>query len=201
MIFTLGFSMPSPPKLQKNATCPNFDRFSSRYARTGAEAAFSELVRRHVQLVYGTALRLVRNPQFAEDLTQEVFLLLARKAPTLVRHPTICGWLHLTARNLATKSIRSEARRRIREEEVADMEESRNEDALISWEELAPRVDELLGKLSEPDREALLLRFFQNKSAREMAEMLSLSAEAAQKRVTRALARLRACGRVLVARR
>ncbi len=170
----------------------NEQQLLTEYARNGAEAAFSELVQRHVQLVYGTALRLVRNPQLAEDLTQEVFLLLARKAPSLVRHPTLCGWLHLTARNLATKSIRSEARRRIREEEVADMEESRNEDALISWEELEPRVDELLGKLSEPDREALLLRFFRNKSAREMAEMLSLSADAAQKRVTRALERLRA---------
>src|SRR5436305_6315230 len=93
------------------------------YAGTQSEIAFSELVRRHVDFVYSAALRMVRDPHLAEDVTQGVFMALAQNAPRLTRHPVLSGWLHRTAQNLAVKTIRSDVRRRAREEEAATMNE------------------------------------------------------------------------------
>ena len=159
------------------------------YAERRSEAAFAELVRRHIDLVHSAALRMLNDPHLAKDVTQGVFIALAKDAGKLTDHPVLSGWLHRTARNIAAQTIRTEVRRRTREKEAAVMNESQESDA--PWEEIAPQLDAALAELSEPDRDAVLLRYFENKPAQEMATILGISAEAAQKRVSRAVERLR----------
>jgi len=161
------------------------------YGERRREAAFDELVRRHVDLVYSAALRMVREASLAEDVTQGVFLALARSAGQLTAHPVLAGWLHRTAQNLAANAVRSEVRRRAREQQAAAMNDLLSPEPGVGWEEIAPHLDAALGELSEPDRDAVLLRYFERKSAREMAQTLGTSEEAAQKRVGRAVERLR----------
>ncbi len=161
------------------------------YAANRSEAAFAELTGRHVDLVYSAAMRLVRDAHLAKDVTQGVFLALAQNAPQLTDRAVIASWLHFTTRNLAVKTIRSDARRRAREQEAAAMNELLASQTEASWEQIAPQLDDALVELSEPDRDAVVLRYFQRKSAEEMAAILGISAEAAQKRVNRAVERLR----------
>jgi RNA polymerase sigma factor (sigma-70 family) len=161
----------------------------SDYAGQRTETAFAELVRRHVDFVYSAAVRMVRDAHLAEDVTQGVFVALAQNARQLTDRPVLSGWLHRTAQNLAANVVRADVRRRVREQEAAAMNELIAPDA--SWEHLAPQLDAALGELAEPDRDALLLRYFERKSAQEMAQILGISDEAAQKRVTRAVERLR----------
>ena len=161
------------------------------YAGRRSEAAFAELARRHVDLVYSAALRMVRDAHLAEDVTQAVFVALSKNAGLLADRPVLSGWLHRTAQNLAAKVVRSEVRRRAREQEAVAMNELLATEPDATWEYIAPYLDDALGELSEPDRDALLLRYFERKSAREMAQALGVSEEAAQKRVNRAVERLR----------
>ena len=160
------------------------------YAEGRSEAAFAELARRHVDLVYSAAVRILRDADLAKDVTQGVFLALAQNAPQLTDRAVIASWLHFTTRNLAVKTIRSDARRRAREQEAAAMNATQTHKT-DDWEHIAPQLDDVLVELSEPDRDAVVLRYFQRKSAEEMAEILGISAEAAQKRVNRAVERLR----------
>jgi len=163
----------------------------SAYADQKSEPAFAELVRRYINLVYSAALRMSADQHLAEDVTQRTFAALAKKAHELSARPILSGWLHRTAQNIAAESIRTEVRRRAREHEAAAMNTTPDSpDA--RWEEIAPHLDAAVGDLSDPDRDAVLLRYFQNKSAREMAAALGITDEAAQKRVNRAVERLRA---------
>jgi RNA polymerase sigma factor (sigma-70 family) len=161
------------------------------YAERQSETAFAELVRRHVDLVYSAALRMVGDPHLAKDVTQAVFVALAQNARQLTDHPVFSGWLHRTAQNIASKIVRTDVRRRAREQEAAAMNELLSAEPNIVWEHIAPHLDAALGELSEPDRDALFLRYFEHKSAREMAQTLGTSEDAAQKRVNRAVERLR----------
>src|SRR3974390_2614235 len=161
------------------------------YASQRSESAFGELVRRHVNLVYSAALRMVSEPHSAEDVTQAVFGALAQNAARLAKHPVLSGWLHCTTRNLAAKSIRTDIRRRAREQEAAVMKQMQCSDPEASWEEVAPHLDAALGELASADREAVLLRYFESKSASEIGQVLGISDDAAQKRVSRAVERLR----------
>jgi RNA polymerase sigma factor (sigma-70 family) len=161
------------------------------YAGRQWEAAFAELVRRHVDFVHSAARRMVCDAHLAEDVTQSVFAALAQNARQLAGHPVLSGWLHRTAQNLAANVVRSEVRRRAREQEAAAMNELLAAAAEPRWEQIAPHLDAALGELSEADRDAVLLRYFEKKSAGEMAQILGVSADAAQKRVSRAVERLR----------
>jgi len=161
------------------------------FAGTRSETAFTELVGRHVNLVYSAALRMVCDAHLAEDVTQGVFVALAQNAARLTHRAVLSGWLHRTAQNLAANTVRSEVRRRCREQEAATMNELLTSEPEASWEELAPHLDAALGELNEADRDALLLRYFEKKSAPEIAALLGIRHEAAQKRVTRAVERLR----------
>ena len=161
------------------------------YAEKRSEAAFAELVRRHIDLVHTAALRMVADTHLAEDVTQGAFLALAKNASQLLDHPVLAGWLHRTAQNLAANAVRTDVRRRVREQEAAAMNELLSKTPDPSWEHIAPHLDCALGELAEPERDVVLLRYFQKKSAEEMGEVLGISAEAAQKRLSRAVDRLR----------
>ena len=161
------------------------------YAENRSEPAFAELVRRHVDFVHSAALRMVCDSHLAQDVTQGVFVALAKNADEIKDHPVLSGWLHRTAQNIAAQTVRTDVRRRARESEAATMNEMLATAPDASWEQIAPQLDAALGELGEADRDALLLRYFERKSAREMAQTLGVSEEAAQKRVNRAVERLR----------
>jgi RNA polymerase sigma factor (sigma-70 family) len=164
-----------------------------RYATEHSEAAFAELVRRHVDLVYSAALRLAGgDAQGAQDLTQQVFSEMARQAKRLARHPALVGWLYTTTRRMAWRMIRSEHRRAAREQMAHTMNELlRQPAAEPDWEHLRPVLDDAMHALSDADRVAVLLRFFKNKSLREVGLELGLTENAARMRVGRALDKLR----------
>ena len=162
------------------------------YAGSHSEVAFAELVRRHIDLVHSAAVRMTCNAHLAQDVVQGTFVALAQQAAELTDRPVLSGWLHRTAQNIACKAVRSEERRRAREQEAATMNELLATGSEAPWEQIAPHLDAALGDLSEPDRDALLLRYFERKSAEEIGQVLGISDETAQKRVSRAVERLRA---------
>jgi uncharacterized protein (TIGR03435 family) len=161
-----------------------------RFSGHESEAAFAEIVKRHVGLVHSVALRNA-NEEHAQDITQAVFIILARKAGSLGRKTVLPGWLYHTARLTAANFRRSESRR-IRREQEAFMQSTTEEnppDAI--WRELSPMLEEAMAHLRTTDRDALVLRYFQNKSLPEVGSALGIEGRAAQKRVTRALEKLR----------
>lgn len=158
----------------------------------GSEAAFTDLLRRHVNHVYSTALRRSGDPAMAQDITQGVFCLLARKASTLQATGSLVGWLHRTTCHLASESLRTERRRRARETEAAIQNSMTRDTATdTAWQQVAPHLDEALLELQEPDRLALLLRFFQQLPLRDVGTRLGVSEAAAKMRVGRAVMKLR----------
>jgi RNA polymerase sigma factor (sigma-70 family) len=160
------------------------------YVERRCESAFAELVNRHVGLVYSVARRAVVDEHLAQDVTQTTFTILARQAQHLAARAPLSSWLHRTALNQAAKLVRSEMRRRAREQEAYAMQTMPIESD-SDWKRIAPKLDAALDKLAEADRAAILLRYFERKSAKEIGDALQISEEAAQKRVTRALERLR----------
>ena len=156
----------------------------------GDESAFAVLVERYVHLVYSTALRQVGNPSQAEEITQAVFIILAQKAKSLGPRTILSGWLYQTARLAAANFLRSEIRRQKREQE-AYMESLLNEPTPNLWQQIAPLLDDAMGHLSENDRNVVVLRYFQNQSAAEIGVALGIDPATAQKRITRAVGRLR----------
>jgi RNA polymerase sigma factor (sigma-70 family) len=164
------------------------------YAESRSEDAFGELVTRHVDFIYSAAMRQLRNAHLAEEATQAAFIALSRKAGRLQRRTVIAGWLYRAVHFAALNLQRSEARRKHWEKEAATMGNP-GEDALTNpeaFKETAlPQVDEALAELGETDRTALVLRFLQQKSLRDVGETMGTSEEAAKKRVSRALEKLR----------
>jgi RNA polymerase sigma factor (sigma-70 family) len=163
------------------------DELLRRYAVEGSNEAFSELVQRYANFVYGAALRMTRNTHRAEEVTQSVFVVLARKAKALLGRRELAGWLHVTARYAAADLARSEARRQRREREAETITEP---DQSVDWETLSPLLDEELAHIRPRDREALMQRFFRNLSYNDVGGCLGISENAARMRVERALGKL-----------
>lgn len=164
------------------------------YASERSETAFAELVRRHVNLVYGAALRqLGGDAHAAEDVTQAVFTDLARKAAAIAGREVIASWLYTSTRFAAANARRARGRRYKHETEAELMRaiETTSPPA-TDWEKLRPLVDDAMHELSERDRGVVVLRFFQSRPFAEIGEAYGLSEDAARMRVERALGRLRA---------
>ena len=159
------------------------------YAASRSEQVFATLVARHVGLVYSAALRQVRYPHLAEEVTQTVFIRLAQKARTFRDGVILSGWLFRTTRFVASETMRTENRRRQREQKAMETLYESQGDA--PWAQIAPLLDEAMAGLSETDRNAVLLRFFEQKNLAEVGESLGTNEDAAQKRITRALEKLR----------
>jgi RNA polymerase sigma factor (sigma-70 family) len=161
-----------------------------QYAATGSEEAFNEILRRHVNLVYSAALRRGGNPEQAEEITQVVFIILARKARFLSEKVILSGWLYRTAGLAAANSIRAETRRKRRERELI-MQPPSDEKESEAWNQIAPMLDPAMERLSRRDREAIVLRFFEGKTMQEVSESCGVTENAAKKRVYRGLEALR----------
>jgi RNA polymerase sigma factor (sigma-70 family) len=157
--------------------------------RDRSEAAFTELVRRHIDLVHSAALRQLGDADAARDLTQQVFIELARQAGRLRPEIILTGWLYRTTRHLCLETLRRDRRRREREHTAAA--QLMNDATANPWEQVAPALEPAMDELGETDRQAILLRYFENRSLREVGTALGLGEDAAQKRVSRALDRLR----------
>lgn len=163
-----------------------------RYVSGNSDAAFGELVARYVNLVYSAALRRVHgDTHLAQDVSQLVFTDLARKAPLLSSNVVLAGWLYSATRYAASQLMRTNRRRQLREEEAAAMN-LLNSETDTNWQSLQPLLDDALDKLIPADRNALLLRFFEQRSLAEVGRALGSNEDAARKRVHRALEKLRA---------
>ncbi|MGH7967211.1 MAG: RNA polymerase sigma factor, partial [Limisphaerales bacterium] len=161
----------------------------AEFARNGSDPAFRELVRRYIDLVFSTALRLVGGDSHrAEDVVQMVFLDLARQSARLASNTLLGGWLHRDTCFVASKLMRGERRRERREQQAAVMSALNQTNA--DFARVAPVLDEAINELREDDRKAILLRFYERRDLRSVGEALGSSENAAQKRVTRALAEL-----------
>ena len=163
------------------------------YAFRRNEAAFRELVRRYTDFVYSAALRQVESDAIARDLTQSVFTDLVRRAPDILGKHTgesLAGWLHRATRYAALNHLRDSRRRRDNERQAMEQLLTDSESS-AEWEQIQPTLDEALDSLDDSDREALLLRYCQNQDFRTVGAHLGVSDDAAQKRVSRAVERLR----------
>jgi RNA polymerase sigma factor (sigma-70 family) len=162
-----------------------------QYARERSESAFGELVARHLDLVYGAALRLVNGDRhLAQDVTQLVFIHLARKAGELRDDVLLPGWLHRHTCYTAATLVRTERRRRAREQTAMDLGNLDHQPEPL-WTAVAPHLDKTLNELGAADRDALVLRFLKGRSLREVGAALGISEDTAQKRVSRAIEKLR----------
>jgi len=163
------------------------------YAEEGSETAFAELVRRHIDLVYGAALRRTGgDSHLAADVAQQVFTALARGARRLSRHAVLAAWLHTATRNAALNLMISEQRRQTRETAALTFDAAIVAgEASPDWEQLRPLLDAAIDELPEADRAAVVLRFLEHRPFAEVGSTLHVSEDAARMRTDRALDKLR----------
>jgi len=159
------------------------------WVESASEEAFRSLVDRHLGMVYATARRSLFSPHQAQEVAQTVFIILAKKASGLPRHTVLAGWLYRATRYATAQMLRTESRRQRREEKLSAMNPTATQP---SWNEIAPQLEVAMDRLSQTDRDAVVLRFLEEKSLADIGQALGLSEDAARKRVQRALEKLRA---------
>ena len=160
------------------------------YAASHSEEAFETLVSRYLRLVYSAALRQTSDSHSAEEVTQAVFIVLARKAGRISPDTILSGWLFKTTRYVALTQARTAARRRQYEQEAYMRPEDQLNPPNPLWDNIAPLLDEALAQLREKDRQAVLLRYFENKNLSEVGSALGAGEDATRMRINRALEKL-----------
>ena len=162
------------------------------FARNRSQRAFKELVDRHLPTVYSAACRMVQDTFLAEEVAQNVFMTLVQKAETIRPPQVLGGWLYNTTRHLALHAVRSEQRRREREQTAVSMQSfATAPDPVAAPMEIMEHLEPAMAELDARDRDALVLRFLGDRGLRDVGAELGISEEAARKRVDRALERLR----------
>ena len=168
-------------------------RLVEEFVKNDSQPAFAAIVERYIDFVYSAALRQVNGDSgLAADVTQGVFTDLARKAPLMRKDVLLAAWLHRATRLTALSALRARQRRIVREREAVRMREMERESENVDWNSISAVIDKALDELNERDREAVLLRYFQSQSFRDMSSTLRISEDAARMRVERALEKLRA---------
>ncbi|MEI6394634.1 MAG: sigma-70 family RNA polymerase sigma factor [Verrucomicrobiota bacterium] len=160
------------------------------YAQSNSEQAFATLVSQHVNLVYSVALRQVHDPHLAEEITQAVFIVLAKKAKSLSPKTILSGWLCRTARNVSANTLKIQRRRQFREQE-SHMQSILNESDSDAWSQIAPLLDEALNCLGTKEHDAVVLRFFDGKELKHVGAAMGTTEDGARMRVNRGLEKLR----------
>jgi RNA polymerase sigma factor (sigma-70 family) len=160
------------------------------FARSRSEEAFATLVSRHINLVYSVALREVHDLDIAQELTQAVFSLLAQKADSLNSRTIVSGWLWRTTRNVCSVALRTQRRRERREQQVY-MQAQLNEPEPDVWTQIEPLLETAIAQLAAKDHDAVVLRFIEGRSFKEVGAALCTSEAGAKMRVNRALEKLR----------
>lgn len=162
-----------------------------RYLQERDETAFLELVKRHMNLVYSTALRRMGSSSAAQDVSQSVFVLLAGKAASLTHSDNLAGWLHRTTCFKSSEHLRAERRRQFHQNKAAIMQEATPPDDADRWADLAHELDQAVDQLDAPERDLILWRFYTQASWQQIGARLGLSEDAARMRLRRALDKLR----------
>lgn len=162
-----------------------------RWVREGDSGAFGEVVGRYVNMVYAAALRQTGNRTLAEDVAQGVFALLAERAGSLKRGTVLAGWLYRATRYVSANALKLERRRAHHERRAAAMHQEHDDSGTANWEAVSGELDAAMAELGEGDREVLLLRYFQGQSLADVGRALRISEDAAKKRASRAMERLR----------
>src|SRR2546427_9591232 len=170
--------------------CQDFELLQ-RFTRDGEQSAFADVVRRHLDLVFATALRKVEDSGAAQEVAQNVFAVLARKAWQFAPDDSLPAWLHKAALLESKSWLRGELGRRRRELTAAELRTTMHTpEEQPAFQALLPFLDEALLSLREKDRTALLLRFYESQSLREVGAAFGVSEDTAQKRVQSALQKL-----------
>src|SRR5947209_4856886 len=166
---------------------PSDGELLTRNAGGAAPDAFAELVRRHVDLVYSAARAVVRDRHLAEDVTQDVFVLLARKGDGLRERRDVGGWLYHAATLAARDTLKKRSREARRIEKLAHQRPADEKDPMASpaWQEIEPHLAEAVESLTDAEREAVVLRYFQRRPYDRIADAMGISETAARQRVHR----------------
>ncbi|MBB5031616.1 RNA polymerase sigma factor [Prosthecobacter vanneervenii] len=157
-----------------------------RYASTGDAHAFRELVRAHGGMVHATALRVTKNEATTQDVAQEVFLELARKAGSITQ--SVAAWLHRVAWNRACDAVRRERSRRRAEDAMAETWHTHRE---ATWADLEPHVDEALNELPGELHEVLVLYFLEDRTQAEIARHLGRNQATVSRCIERGITAMR----------